>query len=263
MAATTVSGMDEQQAAPYDRKAEVEGHLEADETRIGETYRWSKEGLTLQQQAERAGVTYGNYGYNNTVIIRALAEGVIPKGPTLALAAARKTRAWLKEKPLSEELKRDLKVTEAALMLQAGDRSAQESEDQVATEVTKKVLAQLVPGIYVYTLPHYWRHKVDPDLDQTYLKVGKSDTDVFSRIGQQRTTALPEDPWLLRIYPTRDAAAIERRFHAMLEAADHRRTESKKGGREWFLTSLRFLDWYAAELGLEIQRPNEDTVGED
>lgn len=247
----------------YDRKAEVVAILEDDETRPGETFRWSREGLTFQEQAQRAGVALPNYGYNNTAFIRALSEGFIPNGPSLALGAARKIRAWLKDKPLSDDLRRDLEATEAQLMVRATDRDAQENEEQAARAVTKEVVAARVPGIYVYTLPQYWRHKVDPENDQTYLKVGKSETDVFGRIDQQRTTALPEDPWLLRIYPTADAGSVERRFHAMLDAADHRRAASKKGGREWFLTSLRILDWYAADQGLEIERPNETNVGEE
>lgn len=247
----------------YNRRAEVEALLDADETRLGETFRWSREGLTLHEQAQRAGLRTSNYGYNNTAVIRALIEGFVPTGPTLALAAASRTRAWLKEKKLSPDLRRDLELTEARLTLRAQDRDAQADEEQAATAVTKRVVAARVSGIYVYTLPHYWRHKVDPENDQTYMKVGRSETDVFGRIDQQRTTALPEDPWLLRVYPTADAAQIERKFHAMLDAADHRRALSKKGGREWFLTSLRILDWYASDQGLEIQRPNESTIGEE
>lgn len=56
---------------------------------------------------------------------------------------------------------------------------------------------------------------------------------------------------------------MERKFHAMLEAADHSRSTSKRGGRDWFLTSLRILDWYATDQGLEIQRPTEQTGGDD
>lgn len=246
----------------YARTAEVEAILEADDTRLGETFRWSREGLSFQQQADRAGVSGGNYGYNNTVIIRALAEGTIPNGPSLALAAARRVRAWLRGKVLSENLRADLETTESLLMSRATDRDAQDGEEELATEISKMVAAENVPGIYVYTLPHYWRHKIDSDNDQTYLKVGKSDTDVFSRVYQQRTTALPEDPWLLRVYPTNSAAEVERKFHAMLDAADHHRAVSKKGGREWFLTSLRILDWYATDQGLEIHRPNETTLGD-
>lgn len=132
----------------YDRRLEVEALLEADETRLGETFRWTREGLTYQQQAERAGGKTGNYGYNNAIIIRALIEGFVPNGPTLAVAAARKARAWLKEKPLSDELRKDIEETERQLMLRASDREAQESEEQVATAVTKQVVAADVPGIY-------------------------------------------------------------------------------------------------------------------
>lgn len=249
---------------PYDRAAEVHALLEADQTRLGEVFRWSQQGLSSEQQAERAGgVIASNYGYNLSVIIRALAEGFVPNGPSLASHAASRARAWLKEKELSPELRADLEATAAQLAMRADDRTAQAKEEADATAMSKKVAAERVPGIYVYTLPHYWRHKVDPDNDQTYLKVGKSDTDVFLRVDQQRTTALPEDPWLLRVYPTVNSAELERKFHAMLDAADHHRAVSKKGGREWFLTSLRILDWYASDQGLEVRRPNESTVGDE
>jgi hypothetical protein len=249
----------------YDRKAEVEALLDADDTRIGETFRGDRAGLSPAQQAEQAGVGTQAYVYNNRKVILALTEGKIPERPSFAIIAARKVRAWLSDRTLtlSAELRQDLEETEALLALRAKDRDAQDDEEQIATETTKKVVAAAVPGIYVYTLPHYWRHKVDPDNDQTYLKVGKSATDVFSRVDQQRTTALPEDPVLLRTTPTDDSVGLERKFHAMLDAADHHRTASKKGGREWFLTSLRILDWYANNEGLEIQRPNEDTLGDE
>ena len=218
------------------------------------------EGLTIQQQTERAGVA-GKYNYAS--IIKSLANGFVPEGPTLALASARKIRAWLKDKDLSAELRRDLELTEAQLMLRAESLDAQGDEEKEASEITKKVAAAGVSGIYVYTLPHYWRYKVDPERDMTYLKVGRSETDVFLRVGHQTTTAVPEDPWLLRVYPTVKSTEMERKFHAMLEAADHSRSTSKRGGREWFLTSLRILDWYATDQGLEIQRPTEQTVGDE
>lgn len=244
----------------YDRRAEVERLLELDDTRIGETFRWAQEGLTIQQQTERAGVA-GKYNYAS--IIRSLIEGFVPEGPTLALASARKIRAWLKSKSLSPELRRDLELTESQLMLKAESLDAQGVEEKRASDITRTVAAAGVPGIYVYTLPHYWRYKVDPERDMTYLKVGRSEADVFSRVGNQTTTAVPEDPWLLRVYPTSSAVDMERKFHRMLEAADHNRSASKRGGREWFLTSLRILDWYATDQGLTIEKPTEQTVGDE
>ncbi len=76
---------------------------------------------------------------------------------------------------------------------------------------------------------------------------------------QTRTTALPEEPILLRIYRTsRDSAApAEATFHRLLDAADHSRTIGKSAGREWFLTHTRFLDEIARTLGLHIDVINE------
>lgn len=260
---TAQSAQQETSTSPpmtYDREFEVEALLEADETRVGETFRWAREGLTLQQQAERAGVA-GKYNYAS--IIKSLTYGFIPEGPTLALASARKIRAWLKDKDLSSDLRRDLELTESQLMRRAESLDAQGDEEKTASEISKRVASVGVPGIYVYTLPHYWRYKVDPERDMTYLKVGRSEVDVFLRVGHQTTTAVPEDPWLLRVYPTTNSIELEQKFHAMLEAADHTRSTSRRGGREWFLTSLRILDWYAAEQELDIQRPMEQTIGDE
>jgi hypothetical protein len=90
---------------------------------------------------------------------------------------------------------------------------------------------------------------------RTLLKVGRSDRSVIARFRDQvRTTALPEDPILLRVYVTTSEDAIhrERQFHQLLEAADHDRSTARTGGTEWFLTSLRFLDAVAATVGLDV-----------
>jgi hypothetical protein len=78
---------------------------------------------------------------------------------------------------------------------------------------------------------------------------------VIRRFREQiRTTALPEDPVLLRVYPTSETDALEkeRTFHRLLEAADHDRSSARTGGTEWFLTSLKFLDEIAVTLALEV-----------
>jgi hypothetical protein len=114
-----------------------------------------------------------------------------------------------------------------------------------------------VTGIYVYALPHYLRHPYDEESNRTLLKVGRSDRSVMRRFREQtRTTALPEEPVLLRIYPSspEEAVKAERHFHELLEAADHARSRARTGGTEWFLTSLRFLDALADLMGLEARR---------
>jgi hypothetical protein len=94
------------------------------------------------------------------------------------------------------------------------------------------------------------------------MKVGKSDSDVIRRFRQQeRNTALPEDPRLLRVYTgIEDKGDVEKRIHALLSAADHRRNRSRAAGTEWFLTNLKFLDALAADMQLTTFFKVEETV---
>lgn len=98
------------------------------------------------------------------------------------------------------------------------------------------------------------------------MKVGKSDRDVVKRFREQtRTTALPEEPVLLRIYQpgenSLDISILEKKFHSLLEAADHDRSAARTGGTEWFLTSLRFLDEIANTLSLKISINDQISYG--
>jgi hypothetical protein len=112
-----------------------------------------------------------------------------------------------------------------------------------------------ISGVYVFTLPHYLRYPVDTETGNTYLKVGHSQSGVVNRfIEQTRTTALPEDPILLRVYPTENAEEMETEFHRLLVAGGHLRTTGASAGREWFLTNLDYLDEIAGRLGLETIR---------
>lgn len=75
------------------------------------------------------------------------------------------------------------------------------------------------------------------------------------RVRQQaRQTGIPEDPLLLRVYqhPSKEPREVEKEFHLLLNAADHTRSETKTGGKEWFETSLEFLDAIAEVLGLTV-----------
>jgi hypothetical protein len=110
-----------------------------------------------------------------------------------------------------------------------------------------------MPGIYVYSFPQYLRHPAESGL--VALKVGHSATDSIRRFRDQtRTTGMPEDPVLLRVYPTAPAAAAETEkvFHALLTAARHGRKNGAMSGKEWFSTDLGFLDEIARTLKLEI-----------
>jgi len=170
-------------------------------------------------------------------------------------------RSWIKRHAWSHLTEEYLRSLEVRLEAIASDEVALAREESDAQKLTQEVERESVPGIYVYSLPHYLRHPYDPDRRHTLLKIGRSDVDVFGRMSQQtRTTALPEDPVLLRVYPVVEVqtAAIERYFHSFLEDADHSRSAARRGGREWFLTTTKFLDRLAVEKGLEIRIVNDD-----
>ena len=142
----------------------------------------------------------------------------------------------------------------------ASDPARLDEEAQRASKQTQQAEARNEVGVYVYALPHYIRHPYDQASGRTLLKVGHSNSDVIVRFrNQTRTTALPEEPILLRIYRTNgdSAAPAEATFHRLLDAADHSRTIGKSAGREWFLTHTRFLDEIASTLSLDIDVINE------
>lgn len=73
------------------------------------------------------------------------------------------------------------------------------------------------------------------------------------RISEQaRAAGVPEEPLILRVYrapDNRDALELERTFHRLLDAAGHERSRTGSG-REWFATTVEFLDTVADVLGL-------------
>lgn len=150
-------------------------------------------------------------------------------------------------------MERLLSLAESAAALAAVDES----------ERTQRRRAQAdngIPGIYVYALPHYLKNPVIPSVDdveadRTLMKVGMSDRNTIRRFrAQQRSTELPEDPELLRIYAgdVPSYSAVEQAMHDLLRAADHRQARGDVTGTEWFLTSLKFLDAMAQSLGLRV-----------
>jgi hypothetical protein len=248
----------------FDRRPEVEALLAADETVLGNVWRYRQEGLTAREMAERDGVPTTGWVSNYNSLIYALLEGRIPESPSLAQQAARRIRSWLKDKQLTPELRAALIEQESLLTSRAEDRRAQAAEVAEAVKATEDAEASGKPGIYVYTLPHYLRYPYDPATGKTLLKVGHSSTDAHYRAGSQgRLTALPEDPILLRIYPVEASAAAERDFHEWLRDADHSSSRARRGGSEWFVTSTKFLDRIARSKGLDVIVVNEFEVDDE
>ncbi len=256
-------GGTEPAAHPYDRRAEVEEILANDDTLLGRVYRYDLAGRTPLEMAEEEGNAGPGFVYGYRTALRALLDEEIPSSTTLALAAARRVRRWLKSIDMSAELRADLQTLEQKLTAKADNVEAQLEEAEDAVKASEAAEAKGTPGIYVYTLPHYVRYPVDPDTGKTFLKVGHSAKDAYYRAGSAgRLTALPEEPILLRIYAVEESAAAEKTFHAWLRDADHMAARTKRAGAEWFLTSTKFLDRIAQSLGLEVEVVNEFDAGD-
>jgi hypothetical protein len=248
----------------YDRRAEVMALLAVDDTLLGRVYRYDLEGLTPVQMAAEEGNENPGFVYNYRTQIRALTDGDIPVSPNIALQTARRARKWLKTLPLRPELRADLEQLADRLLVKAEDRAAQSEEVATAVLASEKAEALGTPGVYVYTLPHYGLHRVDPETGKTLMKVGHSSRDAYYRAGSAgRLTALPEDPILLRIYPSDASSAMEKEFHSWLQDADHAAGRTRRAGSEWFVTSTKFLDRIARTLGLEVQVVNDFDAGDD
>lgn len=247
----------------YERVTEIAELLEADQTTLGDVWRRRQAGKTPEQIAEEDGNTVGPaYSYFN--LQNALLNGTVSQAPSVARGVAARTRRWLKTKPLSDELRHALEEQEHALRAVVDDSQASEAETEEAVAKSKEAEAENIPGIYVYTLPHYVRYPYDGKTGRTLLKVGHSSVDALYRAtSQARVTSLPEDPWLLRIYPVDASSEAEKRMHAFLRAADHDGVRGGRIGAEWFLTSLKFLDHVAKSLGLEVRVINDFAIDDE
>lgn len=193
-------------------------------------------------------------------IIQALLDRDLPDAPTVALQVARKYRSLFKE-PWSESVRDRLMEDLGTLERRSTDVQALTQETQEARRHTAVAEQSETAGIYVYALPHYLRYPVDPESGRTLFKVGRSDRDVIQRLREQsRTTALPEEPVLVRIYPTGDVdtSKAETRMHKTLRAFDHGRAVERMAGREWFLTTTQALDALADLFGLDRIVVNDD-----
>ena len=238
-------------------REEIESFLAADQSALGDVWRRTRAGESPEQIQAARGTQTGGFVWSNRRICRALLDGDLPTAPAVATRIARKYRSILSDDMLSDDTQEYLRRNLVILEQRAASEVLREVENNVATAATEEAEAEAVPGVYVYALPHYLRYPYDEESNRTLLKVGRADRSVIRRFREQvRTTAIPEDPVLLRIYVTSSEDAIERehQFHDLLEAADHARSRARTGGTEWFLTSLRFLDTVASTIGLEVRR---------
>jgi len=237
-------------------REEIERALLGEDSKIAEIWRRKKEGKSDDEIRVAFGNEYPNFIWNYMRVIKALLDGSLPTATSVASMTARTFRRMLAEHEYSPETTAVLEDRLAILEARAADPAVRKAEERKAREATSKAEESAVVGIYVYSLPHYIRYPYEEGTERTLMKVGRSDRSVMKRFHDQiRTTALPEDPVLLRIYPCEEgqAAAMEADFHASLMDADHDRSSARMGGTEWFCTSLKFLDRIARLKGLEVR----------
>ncbi len=250
---------------PPEVQAEIEAIIRTDQSRLGEVFLGRERGLSADQIAAELGVATSGFVSNYSRAILSLTHGDLPNAPSLALGTARTFRRYLREHDWSPAAYKYLERNLAELERRASDESARTVEVEQAKAQTERAESENASGIYVYALPHYLRYPYEKG-GRTLMKVGRSDSDVIQRFrNQTRTTALPEEPILLRIYRTelQSSANVEDRFHRLLEAADHHRSVARTAGREWFVTSTRFLDEVAKTLSLPIEVVNESDISDD
>jgi len=249
--------LSEGQAASADAvRAEFEAILTADDTALGDVWRRTEAGETPDQIRIARNTQATSFVWSYLRTARALIDGDLPTAPSVALGVLRTFRRILKEQDLSPDARRVLEERSAQLEAVATNPDARVAEDKEAVKATAQAEEHAVPGVYVYALPHYLRYPYDEESGRTLLKVGRADRSVIRRFREQvRTTALPEEPILLRVYPCTEGESteLERTFHGLLEAADHDRSTARTAGTEWFLTSVKFLDAIAGVLKLPVR----------
>lgn len=200
----------------------------------------------------------------------ALRFGIFPQGPSMARNIAARMKSIMSRHDFSVGTRAVLERNIAELEKIAADTDAFEAEQQKAEVAEQSVEERLKgrAGVYVFTYPHYLRHLTHQSAesekmpDRTLLKVGYSDSGILERVNQEtRGAGVPEHRRVLRAYLTTDGEKpshkeIERQFHDLLDSAGHAgpkrgSTEHQHGGREWFYTSVEFLDQVAGLLDLE------------
>ena len=238
--------------------------LEDNTGNLGRVYQVLQEGKSSNAEIIDVGAAANSGAASNLkTIINAILTGDCPSAPSLAAQAGRAIGGMLKTNPdFSTTTKSYLTSLRSEFDAHGQDAEAVEREDreiEAASENLERAIEDL-DGVYVYTFPTYFRtvQKIDPE--RILLKIGKTDRFSSTRIReQQRATNMPEDPWTLRVYRSETIPLddLERKFHKMLDAAGHGRSNGRRAGKEWFYTNLEFLDSVAELLSLEVHKPRD------
>lgn len=252
--------------------SEINSALEANPGALGKVARAMAEGHTspTAMASAGAGANSGHAG-NLARVIRFIQDGVVPSAPSRAAVAGRSIGGLLRDNPnFSDEAIEYLqRLRNLADSVEKSDESREEEVQdltQASDQLTEKV--EQMGGVYVYTFPTYLIVPAKVDPERFWFKIGQTGRVVEQRIADQlRSTAMPEDPVVLRVYTsnaklTDDShnpyGALEKKFHRLLASAGHSKTLARSGGTEWFATTVEFLDQIAITLDLDIEKRELD-----
>jgi hypothetical protein len=165
--------------------------------------------------------------------------------PERARPVAGTARLLMKSPGLTGEAREYLSGVRTSMLDLAESESAQQKE-QALLDANSAVLERelrTAEGVFVYTYPHYWRHPYLADLNRRLFRLGHTGNGTWREVlDRARSAGAPEDPVLLRVYPSADPAAAEQTFRRLLSSADHAHALTNNASREWFATTLEFLD---------------------
>lgn len=245
-------------------RSELSEALRGNDGQLGRVFVLLEEGKTTNRElAEGGGAANPGAAANLRVTVKAVLDGVLPKGPTVAAQSRRSIGGLLRDNPdLSTAARLHLDYLRTCLEEIANDSEGLEIEAhrfKQASETLKLSLEKL-PGVYVYSLPSFRRTVQMTDPDRFWFKIGKTDRFTGKRVDEQmKITSLPEDPWIARVYrhETLTPKELESTFHHLLIAAGHVRAQGKHAGLDWFATNTCFLDGIAKALGCERAADDE------
>ena len=238
---------------------EIQRALRDNDGNLGVVFRLIESGRTSpSEMVTEGGLANSGHASNLIRYIKTILEGEIPTSPSRSEAAGRTIGGLIRTFEFSAESRLYLQDLRTELDEYATNASALQIENAQLEKQSEKLatVAEQTGGVYVYSFPVYIKTPAKTDPDRYWLKVGMTERIVEMRIADQtRSTAMPEDPLILRVYRSASLSNsdLERKFHRILQSAGHNRTEAKHGGKEWYATNIEFIDEIAETLGLDIQ----------
>lgn len=233
---------------------EIRGLIRSDPTRTGEVFSLLSEGLTDAEVQVRLDLaTMGSIGHAKRDV-RAVLELWNPPGFGPALRALNLVRRLGRQSNISEHARSFLVAREQELSRWL-DGLKEFEEQRVASAISRESHPAL-GGVYVWSIATYLELERN---GLAWFRIGQS-ADIESRMNQHRANIkLPEPLLHLRSYTSDHLApdALEANFHRIVQSATHSRARVNDRDREWFLTSLEFLDQYALDIGCVIHEFGE------